>query len=70
MAYLPAPYGGRILVLRSEDETDPRADLGWSSICRHVETYQVPGDHLGAITRHIGATSERLRLALEESLRR
>jgi amino acid adenylation domain-containing protein len=67
-AYLPARYGGRILVLRSEEEADPRADLGWSSICRHVETHSVPGDHLGAITRHIGATGERLRACLERAL--
>lgn len=42
--------------------------MGWSSICRHVETHSVPGDHLGAITRHIGATGERLRACLERAL--
>jgi len=64
-AYLPARYRGRILVLRSEEEADPRPDLGWRGICPHVETQSVPGDHLGAITRHVRATGARLRECLE-----
>jgi hypothetical protein len=63
--YIPARYGGRVIVLRSEDKADPRPDLGWRSVCRHVESHAVPGDHLGAITRHIVATGARLRACLE-----
>ncbi|HKZ03856.1 MAG TPA: amino acid adenylation domain-containing protein [Methylomirabilota bacterium] len=63
--YLPARYDGRVIVLRSQDEADLRTDLGWRSVCQHVETYAVPGDHLGAITRHVAATGARLRACLE-----
>jgi thioesterase domain-containing protein len=66
-SYLPACYGGRILVLRSEEEADPRPDLGWRSLCPDVEAQSVPGDHLGAITRHVGATGARLRECLERA---
>jgi thioesterase domain-containing protein len=59
-SYIPARYGGRVLVLRSQDDEDPRADLGWSSVCRHVERVSIPGDHLGAITRHVHSTGARL----------
>ena len=66
-SYVPARYDGRVIVLRSEDEADVRPDLGWRSVCRHVEAYAVPGDHLGAITRHGAATGARLRACLERA---
>ena len=66
-SYLPARYPGRILVLRSEEAVDPRPALGWTSICPQVESHAVPGDHLGAITRHIRATGARLRECLERA---
>ncbi len=66
-SYLPACYGGRILVLRSEEEADPRPDLGWRGLCPDVEVQSVPGNHLGAITRHVRATGARLRECLERA---
>ena len=67
--YIPAPYDGRIALLRSVEEPDRRLDLGWSSICPLVTVHAVPGGHVGAITRHVRATAERLRACLEEALR-
>jgi amino acid adenylation domain-containing protein len=67
--YIPGPYHGRIVVLRSADSADPRPDFGWSSICSRVTTYTVPGGHLSAITHHVRTTAERLRACLEEASR-
>jgi amino acid adenylation domain-containing protein len=64
-AYLPAPYPGRLVVLRSEHLEDGRPDLGWSQVSRHVEVHALPGDHLGCITRHVDATAGRLGACLE-----
>ena len=64
-AYVPAPYPGRLVVLRSERLEDPRPDLGWSQASPRVEVHAVPGDHLGCITRHVDATAGRLRACLE-----
>jgi amino acid adenylation domain-containing protein len=59
-AYLPAPYPGRLVVLRSERLEDGRPDLGWSQVSPRVEVHAVPGDHLGCITSHVGTTAARL----------
>jgi amino acid adenylation domain-containing protein len=67
--YIPAPYPDHIVVLRSVEEEDRRPDLGWSSICPRVTVHPVPGGHVGAITRYVRATGERLRACLEEATR-
>ena len=64
-AYLPAPYPGRLVVLRSEHAEDRRPDLGWSQVSPRVEVHVVPGDHLGCITRHVGTTAARLGACIE-----
>ena len=64
-AYLPAPYPGRLVVLRSEYPEDRRPDLGWSQVSPRVEVHAVPGDHLGCITRHVGTTAARLGACIE-----
>jgi hypothetical protein len=69
-AYVPAPYSGRIVVLRSEHAPDSRPDLGWSTVGARVEVHEVPGDHLGTITRHIAETARRLRDCLERDASR
>jgi amino acid adenylation domain-containing protein len=63
--YMPAPYPGRLVVLRSQYLDDPRPDLGWSQLCPCVEVHAVPGDHLGCITRHVAETAGRLGACLE-----
>ena len=65
MAYVPARYSGRMVVLRSERAADSRPDLGWSTVSEHVELHEVPGDHLGTITHHIEETARRFRDCLE-----
>ena len=64
-AYMPAPYPGHLIVLRSQDLDDPRPDLGWSQVSARVEVRAVPGDHLGCITRHVAETAGRLGACLE-----
>ena len=66
-AYVPAPYPGRLIVLRSQHTQDSRPDLGWGLVNERVEVHEVPGDHLGAITRRIEETARRLRDCLEEN---
>ncbi len=63
--YVPAPYPGRLVVLRSHHLDDPRPDLGWSQVSPRVEVHAVPGDHLGCITRHVAETAGRLGACLE-----
>ena len=64
-AYMPAPYPGPLVVLRSQYLDDPRPDLGWSQLSPRVEVHAVPGDHLGCITRHMAETAGRLGACLE-----
>src|SRR5204863_4361504 len=49
-AYDPAPYPGRLAVLRSETMKDLRPSLGWSAIGMAVELHAIPGDHFTSIT--------------------
>jgi amino acid adenylation domain-containing protein len=67
LAYLPARYPGRLVVLRSQSPGDPRPDLGWSSVSPQVQVHEVPGDHLGCITRHVDGTAARIAACLAEA---
>ena len=58
---------GRALDAIVARHEDPRPDLGWRGLCPDVEAQSVPGDHLGAITRHVRATGARLRECLERA---
>jgi hypothetical protein len=67
LAYVPAPYPGRLAVLRSQSPGDPRPDLGWGSVNRHVQVHAIPGDHLGCVTRDVGGTARRIAACLAEA---
>lgn len=67
LAYVPAPYPGRLAVLRSQSPGDPRPDLGWASVNRHVQVHAIPGDHLGCVTRDVGGTARRIAACLAEA---
>jgi amino acid adenylation domain-containing protein len=69
-AYRPAPYHGRIAVLRSEGTRDFRPSLGWSLIGEGVKTYDIPGNHITAITRHVTTTGTCIAACLEEAFDR
>jgi hypothetical protein len=66
--YDPAPYPGRLAVLRSETMKDLRPSLGWSAIGKEVELHAIPGDHFTSITRNIATTAARLRACLDSAL--
>jgi thioesterase domain-containing protein len=66
-AYDPAPYAGRLAVLRSETMKDLRPSLGWSAISKEVELHSIPGDHFTSITRNIATTAARLRACLDSA---
>ena len=68
-AYDPAPYPGRLAVLRSETMKDLRPSLGWSAIGKEVELHTIPGDHFTSITSNIATTAARLRACLDAALR-
>jgi Thioesterase domain len=65
-AYRPAPYPGRIAVLRSVDSRDFRRSLGWSLSGETVETCDIPGNHIPSLTRHVAATGARIAACLED----
>lgn len=62
-AYVPRPYAGRLVILRSNamDEKSPK-DLaaGWGAVCDGVVVEKIPGDHMTCITEHIATLAERL----------
>jgi amino acid adenylation domain-containing protein len=66
-AYDPAPYPGRLAVLRSETMKDLRPSLGWSGISRQVELHAIAGDHFTSITSNIATTAARLRACLDSA---
>lgn len=63
--YAPAPYDGRVVVLRAEEHPGGPPDLGWRRILPDLEVGTLPGGHLSCITRHVDAFAARL----EEILR-
>ena len=64
--YMPAPYDGRVVVLRAAERATGRSDLGWSRILPHLEPGTIPGGHLSCITRHVDAFAARLEQALRQ----
>ena len=66
-AYDPAPYPGRLAVLRSEAVKDLRPSLGWSGIGKEVELHAIPGDHFTSITSNIATTAARMRACLDSA---
>ena len=67
--FAPAPYPGRLAVLRSDSMKDLRPCLGWSDIGQQVETHAIPGDHFASITRNIATTAARVRACLDSAYR-
>lgn len=65
--YAPAPYAGRLVVLRPEGHGDTRPAMGWTAFNPQAQTIVVPGDHHTAITRHIDVLAARLRAHLHGS---
>src|SRR6476660_2743434 len=65
--YVPAPYEGRVVVLRPENHHDPRPAMGWTAFAPGAQTVVVAGDHLTVITRHLDATAEQVRSCLQVS---
>jgi amino acid adenylation domain-containing protein len=63
--YAPAPYEGRVVVLRPENHRDSRAAMGWGAFAPGAQTVVVAGDHLTVITRHLDATAAKVRSCLQ-----
>jgi len=63
--YAPAPYAGRVVVLRPENHLDMRPAMGWSRLIPDAQMIVVPGDHHTVITRHIDATAAQVRACLQ-----
>jgi hypothetical protein len=68
--YAPAPYGGRVAVLRSGVMARWTASLGWSRLAARVEAARIPGAHFTAITRHVDALGTIVRGCLDRALAR
>jgi thioesterase domain-containing protein len=63
--YVPAPYGGRVVVLRPENHPDTRPAMGWTAFVPGAQTVVVAGDHHTVITRHLDATAAQVRSCLQ-----
>ena len=63
--YVPAPYKGRVVVLRPENHRDERPAMGWTAFAPGAQTVVVSGDHLTVITRHLDATAAKVRSCLQ-----
>ncbi len=68
-AYDPAPYPGRLAVLRSETMKDLRPSLGWSAIGKDVELCtRFPATTSRRSRSNIATTAARLRACLDAAL--
>ena len=63
--YVPAPYAGRVVVLRPENHRDTRPAMGWTAFAPGAQTVIVPGDHHTVVTRHIDSTAAHVRTCLQ-----
>ena len=63
--YAPAPYTGRVVVLRPEHHPDTRPAMGWARFIPDAQMVVVPGDHHTTITRHIDTVAAQLRTWLQ-----
>jgi amino acid adenylation domain-containing protein len=67
--YKPAPYAGRVAVLRAETFRDMRPTLGWSTVSTQVDAHQLAGDHQTAMTRHSAETGACIAACIDAALR-
>ncbi|HEY5724374.1 MAG TPA: thioesterase domain-containing protein, partial [Methylomirabilota bacterium] len=65
--YAPAPYVGRAVLLRGEEEPAYRPDQGWSRILPRLQVEVIPGNHLTSITRHVDVLANRLEQILRQA---
>ena len=63
--YVPAPYEGRVVVLRPENHSDPRPAMGWTAFAPGAQTVVVAGDHHTVLTRHLDATAAKVKSCLQ-----
>jgi amino acid adenylation domain-containing protein len=65
--YVPRRYSGAITLFRSGPYQRRPADLGWRVVAPRVEIYDIPGEHLTSITRHVDVLGARVRACLEKA---
>lgn len=76
-AYIPQPYSGRVTLfwpselpveypeLLVDHPNDPT--IGWGEVAEAVDVYPIPGGHITAITKHVQALGEKLKVCLDEA---
>ena len=67
-AYVGGRCASHLVIARSARLTDPRRDLGWSSLGQSLEVHDLPGDHVTIITRHVGELANVVRGAMDRAL--
>jgi len=58
--YQPGPFEGRIVLLRTQEGTEPDPvdrTAGWGELVSHIDVYDLPGDHLTCLTEHAGVVA-------------
>lgn len=72
-AYVPAPFGGRVILVWSDEDPPPPGGIayGWESICKDVNVVTVPGDHHSSIAleENVSTLSARLLSALDRTVK-
>lgn len=69
-AYVPRPYGGRVIVVSAKDDpftAGQSPTYGWEDLCGRLELIEVPGEHQSsvALDQNLRILAARLRQALE-----
>ena len=69
-AYVPRPYGGRVIVVSAKDDpftAGQSPTYGWEALCDRLELIEVPGEHQSsvALDQNLRILAARLRQALE-----
>ena len=68
--YVPEPYQGRIVLLRTDSmqsvaPCDPTA--GWGRVAKEVEVLSMPGTHDACVTENLGILAEHLAACLRKA---
>jgi len=65
LAWSPAPFDGKVLLVESEEGGRRGFSAAWSALAAESEVVRVPDDHASFIVEHGKLVGEALRRALE-----
>jgi len=68
--YVPGAFGGRVTLIRGREETPDMTTerTWWQRVAADVETFEVPGDMVTKLTRHVKPLAQTMDRLLERAL--